>query len=296
MESSAILPPRRFTLVTGKGGVGKSTVAALLALSAADQGQRVLVCELNTQPQIAPLFGVQPRGGERVDLPVGVSVINIEPRAAMEEYALMKLRFRALYRLVFDNPIIRSMVRFVPGMDDLLMLGKAFNHEREEINGAPRWDQIIIDAPATGHSLSFFRLPKIIHEIVPTGNLHAETALMWGLLTDPARCAIHLVAAPEALPVEETLELHRRLRDELGLPLGALFMNLVPPPLPALEGLDLCPALREIVALHAARAEAVTEARRRLSALGMPLLELPLLNAARLTVDDLQALRRGVSL
>lgn len=279
--------------MTGKGGVGKSTVTALLALEAAAAGRRVLVCELNTQPQIAPLFGVTPRRGERVEVREGLSVINIEPHAAMEEYALMKLRFRTLYRLVFDNPIVQSMVRFVPGMDDLLMLGKAFNHEREGVNGQPRWEQIIIDAPATGHSLSFFRLPKIVHEIISTGNLHSETAEMWGLLIDPARTVVHLVTTPEALPVEETLELHQRLKDDLGLPLGHLFMNFVLPSF-SLEGaaaLGLSPQLQAVVALHRGRLEECARARVRLSTLQMPTIELPLLSTARLSSEHLEVLR-----
>ena len=233
-----MLPPlldRRFVLVTGKGGVGKSTVTALLARIAAAQGHRTLVCELNTRERIPELFGHASVGGTVTQIashPSGGEVwsVNIQPAMAMEEYALMKLRFKTLYKIVFDNPLVQSAIRLLPGVNHLTMMGKAFNHERETNGDRPAWDRIIIDAPATGHGLTFFQLPKIIRDAVPAGNLHQEADDMWSLLTDPTRTAVHLVCLPEELPVQETLEFHARLK-ALGLPLGALFVNMVPPPL-----------------------------------------------------------------
>ncbi|MGK0358036.1 MAG: anion-transporting ArsA/GET3 family ATPase [Bradymonadia bacterium] len=227
---------RRFVLVTGKGGVGKSTVTALLARICVAQGHRTLVCELNTRERIPELFGHAPVGAVVTQIADGPSdrgglwSVNIKPEVAMEEYALMKLRFKTLYRLVFDNPLVQSAIRLVPGVNHLTMMGKAFNHEREMNGDTPAWDRIIIDAPATGHGLTFFQLPKIIRDAVPAGNLHQEADDMWSLLTDPKRTAVHLVCLPEELPVQETLEFHDKL-SALGLPLGALFVNMVPPPL-----------------------------------------------------------------
>ena len=230
---------RRFVLVTGKGGVGKSTVTALLARIAVAQGHRTLVCELNTRERIPELFGHAPVGGKVTEITKGSTLaegggslwsVNIKPDMAMEEYALMKLRFKTLYKIVFDNPLVQSAIRLLPGVNHLTMMGKAFNHEREMKGNTPAWDRIIIDAPATGHGLTFFQLPKIIRDAVPAGNLHQEADDMWSLLTDPVRTAVHLVSLPEELPVQETLEFHDKLK-ALGLPLGALFVNMVPPPL-----------------------------------------------------------------
>ena len=224
-------PPRflrRFILVTGKGGVGKSTVTSALAVASARRGDKTLVCELNAHEQVSQLLGHEPVGSQVTELEPNLWSVNIRPDAAMQEYGVMKLRFTALYRLVFDNPLVSALVRFVPGLNDLLMLGKAFNHEREERGGQPVWDRIIIDAPATGHGLTFFQLPKIIRDAVPSGNMHRESDEMWRLLTDAERTAIHLVTLPEELPIQETKELHARLRDELELPVGTIFLNRMP--------------------------------------------------------------------
>ncbi len=296
---------RRFTLVTGKGGVGKSTVTAILALLHAAAGRRTLVCELNALERVAPLLGHPPVGAKVTALERNLSAVNILPAQALEEYAQMKLRSRTVTHLVFDNPLVRRFVEFVPGMNDLLMFGKAFNHERErDEDGRPVWDSIIIDAPATGHGVSFFRLPKVIQDAVPAGNMHDEASEMWNLLRDARRTAIHLVALPEELPVQETIELHQRLRDELGLPLGFLVINMMPPPLldaaqaaafarlPAPDD----PVLRPLWA--AARIRLGREAlaagyEERLEKLGMPLVRLPTVYSPGYARAEIEALTRA---
>lgn len=296
---------RRFVLVTGKGGVGKSTVTAVLALLSARAGKRTLVCELDTHEQIAPMLGHDPVGGAVTELEDRLSVVNIKPSLAMEEYGLMKLRFRALYRVVFDNPLVAALVRFVPGMNDLLMLGKAFNHEREaDDRGRPTYDRIIIDAPATGHGVTFFRLPKIIRDAVPAGNMHREAADMWDLLTDPARTAVHLVSLPEELPVQETRELRAKLEGELGMPLGYLVINRLPPApldeamqadfdhLPAEDALsdDRLRRLAAATRIAAGRAALTAGHAAALRTLGPPPIELFERPARRLERADLEAL------
>ena len=220
---------KRFTLITGKGGVGKSTLAAALALLSAQRGFRTLVCELNTHERVSRLLGHEPAGSNVTKLEENLWSVNINPAEAMQEYGLMKLKFRAFYRLVFENPLVGALVRFIPGINDLLMLGKAFNHERElDQNGQPVWDRIIIDAPATGHSLTFFTLPKVIMNAVPSGNMHQETHDMWDLLSDPNRSGIHLVSIPEELPIQETIELFTALTRDIQLPVSTIFLNQVP--------------------------------------------------------------------
>ena len=293
---------RRFLLVTGKGGVGKSTVTATLALMSARRGDRTLVCELNTHEQVSHLLGHEPVGPEVTELEENLWSVNIEPNHAMREYGLIKLRFQAFYRMVFENPLVSALVRFVPGINDLLMLGKAFNHEREEQDGQPVWDRIIIDAPATGHGLTFFRLPRIIRDAIPTGNMHSEGADMWNLMTDPERTAVHLVSLPEELPVQETRELHERLKTELGLPLGALFVNQTPTQPLTNDGVECLQAwhdppivesvkpLWEAGRIRLQRVEQAAGYREILAALGQPIIDLPRCYTAPFGRSDIERL------
>lgn len=305
-QVSALTPllDRRFTLVTGKGGVGKSTVAALLGQRAAAAGHRTLICELHSaQERVPTIFGAPPSEGEVREIAPRLYSVNIEPRKAMEEYALMKLKFRAVYKVVFENPLVRRFVEFFPGMNDLLMLGKAFNHERERTKqGKPVWDRVIVDAPATGHGISFLRLPRVIRDAVPAGNMHAEAAAMWDLVADTQRTAIHLVCLPEELPVQETFELHHELTDTLGLGVGALFLNMVPPPLLDAETAELfhrlgaptehgARTLWEVTAVRQQRERMARRYAERLGALGMPLAQLPTQYSPQFGVDELSRLQ-----
>lgn len=305
------VPPflqRRFVLVTGKGGVGKSTVTAALAALSAQAGHRTLVCELNTRERIPTLFGHRPVGGHVTCIADNLWSVNIRPAMAMEEYALMKLRFRALYKLVFDNPVVASLIRFVPGVNDLLMLGKAFNHERElDSTGRHAWDRIIVDAPATGHGITFFRLPRVIRDAVPGGNLHREAEAMWSLLTDPQRTVLHLVSLPEELPVRETFDLHTTVAGELGMPLGFLFVNRVPPHLldeqqhadfaamaerPADPDLA---ALWDATRIRLGRERMAARYVEELHGLGMPMIQLPTQYTSRFREAEVATLAQHIA-
>jgi anion-transporting ArsA/GET3 family ATPase len=164
---SSVVPPstlldRRLLIVTGKGGVGKSTVSAALALDAARAGKRVLVCEVNAQERVAPLLGAPPAGGTIREAVPGVSTVNVNPHDAMREYGLMVVRFRAIYDAVFENRLVRYFLRVVPSLAELVMLGKILHEVRTEERGRPRWDLVVLDAPATGHAVQLLRVPAAL--------------------------------------------------------------------------------------------------------------------------------------
>lgn len=219
---------RRLIIVTGKGGVGKSTIAAALALVAARRGKRVLVCEVNAQERIAPLLGGPPSGESTHEVLPGLHSLNVTPRAAMREYGIMVLRYRALYDAVFENRVVRFFLRAIPSLSELVMLGKVLHEVRLVEKGRPRWDLVVLDAPSTGHAVQLLRVPRVLLDTVPPGPLRRDAEWMQALLLDPALTTAALVTLPEEMPVNEAIELDEALRHLLEIPRGALVMNAMP--------------------------------------------------------------------
>ncbi|MGM0575038.1 MAG: ArsA family ATPase [Myxococcota bacterium] len=225
-------PDKRFVIIAGKGGVGKSTMCAALGLAAARAGLRTIVAELNTREKVPTFFGKKAHGYEPVELRKNLFSLNIQPEPALHEYALRKVRFERVYRTVFENDAVKRLLKMIPGMNELLLLGKAFDLEREEDDQGKRaWDLVIVDAPATGHGLSLLRLPQAILEVIQTGPMADEVRSMRRLLTDPKRTMINVVTLPEEMPVRETLELLQQVDEVLEIPKGYLLVNGVWPTL-----------------------------------------------------------------
>jgi hypothetical protein len=284
---------RRLLVVTGKGGVGKSTVAAALALLASRRGKRVLVAEVNAQERVAPLLGAPPAGPVPREALPGLFTVDVDPQHALEEYALMVVKVRAIYEAVFENRLVRFFLRVIPSLPETLMLGKVLHETRAaDARGRPRWDLVVLDAPATGHAVQLLGVPASLLDTVPAGPLRRDARWMQDLLADPARTAVCLVALPEEMPVVESIELDARVRDELRLPRGALVLNAVPEArfgaeeaarLGALEGCPppLGPAARAAVLQARRAAEARRHADRLRAALDLPAVEVPLLAEER---------------
>jgi anion-transporting ArsA/GET3 family ATPase len=230
--SMPALDDKRFLIVTGKGGVGKTTVCAAEALAIAARGKRVLVAMCNAKERLSTMLGSDLVGDQVVPVAPNVWAVNMNPESALEEYGILTLKSRALYRLLFDNKYVRSFFRAVPGMQEWAMLGKAWWHTTERLDdGRSRFDVVILDAPATGHGLDMLRVPRVILDVVPAGLLRRDAERAWTLFQDPATCAVVLVTLPEEMPTSETIELARALRTELKLPIGKVVVNGVLPPL-----------------------------------------------------------------
>jgi anion-transporting ArsA/GET3 family ATPase len=219
---------RRLLVVTGKGGVGKSTVSAALALLAAREGKRVLVCEVNAQERVAPLLGAPLAGTKAREAAPGLSTVNVTPPQAMREYGIMVLRFRAIYDAVFENRLVRYFLKVIPSLAELVMLGKILHEARLEEDGRPRWDLVVVDAPATGHAVQLLRVPGALLETVPAGPLRKDAQWMHELLVDPARTGVAIVTLPEEMPVNEAVELDAQVRTTLGMDRVALLVNAMP--------------------------------------------------------------------
>ena len=235
MPASASASPglldRRLLFVTGKGGVGKSTVAAALAMLAADHGKRVLLVEVDAKGNLTDLFERPPVGFKPEVVAPGVSAMTMHTEASLQEYLRLNLRIPVIGRI---GPIAR-MLDFVasaaPGVRELLTVGKVCWEVRESIAGRADWDLVVVDAAATGHIISQLDAPRSIRELVQVGMVREQTEWMADLLADPEITALNVVATPEEMPVSETIQLVDQARAELKVPLGSVIVNRVLPEL-----------------------------------------------------------------
>jgi anion-transporting ArsA/GET3 family ATPase len=202
---------RRLILVVGKGGVGRSTVAAAIADQCAARGRRTLLYETNANDRFGTYFDKPPVGPELTQLAQNLWAVNTNPAAALEEYGLMILKFKSVYEMVFENRVTKAFLRAIPGLDDYSLLGKVWFHTAEEKRGKPIWDNVIFDMPASGHSVSMLRIPWVITDTVPEGPLTRDARTVKELLTDPQRTSVVLVTLAEEMPVNEALELEAKL-------------------------------------------------------------------------------------
>lgn len=293
---------RHLLFVAGKGGAGRSTVTAALALLAARAGKRVLVCEANvTEPRVATLLGAEEAPGLREVRP-GIHALNVLPGEAMREYGLMVLRFRAVTHAVFENRLIRYFLRAIPSLAELVILGKILHEARSRADRGPgpRWDLVLVDAPATGHAVQLLRVPSALLDAVPAGPLRADAEWMERMLVDPVRTALALVALPEETPVNEVIELDAQIRGVLGMARAGLFVNampsarLTPEEVRALSPsrgapAPLGPAVRaaELASLRAEEARRQVERLRQ--AVDLPTTLVPLLPSADWGLREIEA-------
>jgi anion-transporting ArsA/GET3 family ATPase len=284
---------RRLLLVTGKGGVGKSTVAAALALRLAEAGFRTLLCEVNADRRLGRTMGHPEVGPEVKPVETNLSMVDLEPDASMREYVLSKIRSERVYRAVFENRLVRYFLRFIPALAETVMLGKVLWHLRQWPDAPGGFDRIVLDLPATGHALTLLGVPQSLVSALPSGPMSSEADWMLELLTDPAITSAVLVSLPEELPVNETLELAQALRSRLKVRIGALVLNqsvesrFGPGDLAALSGRPGLSALAQAYEENARRTE---DALERLRIIDAPLVQLPRLVSPALGRAELESL------
>jgi len=219
---------RRLILVLGKGGVGRSTVAAAIAGQLARAGKRTLLYETNANDRFGPYFDQPPVGPQPSQLAPNLWAINATPASALEEYGLMILRWKSVYEMVFENRVTRAFLRAIPGLDDYALLGKVWFHTTEEKRGKPVWDTVVFDLPASGHSISMLKVPSVIVDTVPEGPLTRDARSVKALLSDPAQTTAVIVTLAEEMPVNEALELEAHL-GQLGVAPQQIVVNQVYP-------------------------------------------------------------------
>ena len=219
---------RRLVLVLGKGGVGRSTVAAALAGANAARGKKTLLFETNANDRFGSYFDKPPVGTEIAELAPDLSAVNTTPAAALAEYGLMILKFKSVYEMVFENRITKAFLRAIPGLDEYSILGKAWFHTTETSRGRPVWDTVVFDLPASGHAMAMLRIPWVITETVPEGPLTRDARTIAALLCDPVRTVAIVVTLAEEMPVNEAVELEQKL-GTLGITVQHVVCNQIYP-------------------------------------------------------------------
>lgn len=226
--STANLFSSRLIVVMGKGGVGRSSVTAALALAAVRTGKRTLIVEMGGGRDVAQYIGLDGRSYQPRPWRDGVDVSSITAAECLEDFGQRKLRTGALLRRVLNNRVSRAFLEAVPGLHDLLQLGKIENLLCEPLPRDTHYDLVILDAPATGHGLTLLSAARTMADLTRIGPFHDLAQVIATFLSDRQRTALVLVTLPEALPVQESLELHQSLHDD-GAGLAAVIINRVQP-------------------------------------------------------------------
>lgn len=307
MDPAQFFAASRLVIVAGKGGVGKTTVSATLALAAARQGLTSLIVEVEGKSGLSAMYGRPAFSYDEVTLAEAdpdrgraeVRARTLTPDDALLEYLEDSGMGRISRRLVTSGAL-DMVATAVPGIRDILVLGKV-----KQLDLAKAADLLVLDAPAAGHAITFLQSAAGLVDAVRLGPIHAQAKGVLELLSDPERCQVMLVTLPEETPVNELVETAYTLEDRVGVSLGPVVVNSCYPPLPGLDrdpeeaaaeaGSSLRPGEAEALAAAARfRSERMAlqaeQIERLNEALPLPQIRLPYLFDAELGPDQLDEL------
>lgn len=259
--------------MAGKGGVGKTTVTAVLARAAIDEGLRVLVVELDGKPALRSLLGDD------------VELLALSAPAALAEY-LDDHGLRRVAKRLVNSGVIDVVSTAAPGIDDIVVLGKLKQLER-----SGTYDLIVVDGPAAGHAISFLMSARSLLDTVRGGPIRTQALEVRAMLSDPDRCQVVMVTLPETTPVNELIETAYALEERVGVQLGPVVVNGFDDGPPLVVGDDTDPALAAAARFRTARRSMHhAEVERLGDTLAIDQIRLAHLVTPGLTADDVRHL------
>lgn len=237
---------KRLLFVTGKGGVGKTSVALAIGMRAAAKGKRVIVCEVASQERASRIFNRAEVGFHEVEMAENLWTISIDPDDSMREYVLLQLKVRAMRDLLFKSRIFTYLAAATPGLKELVTIGKIWElaQPNRKVSDARSYDLVVVDAPATGHGVGFLQTPRTFAGIARVGPIHSQARRLDAMITDHETTGVVIVSLPEEMPVNESALLERELREEIGIAVDRVYMNGLYPERFAAEEIEL---LREVI-------------------------------------------------
>jgi anion-transporting ArsA/GET3 family ATPase len=219
MELERFCSTSRVVIVAGKGGVGKTTVTAALAVAAARVGLSVLIVEVEGKSGLPAAFDRPELTYDEAELAPGVRARTLTPDQALLDY-LEAHGLRRISKRLAGSGALDVVATAVPGMSDILVLGKVKSLEQERVA-----DLIVIDAPAAGHAVNFLLSPRGLLDAVRVGPVRKQAAEVTDMLSDPARCQVMLVTVPEETPVNELVDTAFAIEDRVGVSLTPVVVN-----------------------------------------------------------------------
>jgi anion-transporting ArsA/GET3 family ATPase len=258
---------KRLIFVTGKGGVGKSTIAVSLGLAAAQRGKRTIVCEIASQEQTSRFFKRAEVGFHEVELESNLWSISIDPDESMREYVLLQLKVRAMRDLLFRSRVFTYLTAATPGLKELVTIGKIWELSNRKVKKGREYDLVIVDAPATGQGIGFLQTPRTFANIARVGPIHSQAEELDRFITDQDATGTAIVSLPEEMPVNESANLEQQLREEIGVSVDRIYMNgLYPERFSAEEAEKIDSATQDVDgAVRGALRAAASEQRRAAS-------------------------------
>jgi anion-transporting ArsA/GET3 family ATPase len=222
---------KRLLFVTGKGGVGKSTIAIAMGLAAAARGKRTIVCEIGGQETASRVFRRAEIGFHEVEVSDNLWAISIDPDQSLREYLLLQLKVRAMRDMLVRSRVFNYLAAATPGLKELVTIGKIWELAQPDrrVKKAQQYDLVIVDAPATGHGIGFLQTPRTFASIARVGPIHSQAQELDRFITDHGSTGVAIVSLPEEMPVNESASLEGSLTDEIGMAVDRVYMNALYP-------------------------------------------------------------------